>query len=166
MKIFNVFHKRNKHASRAQAMVEFAIALPVLLMLLIGLMEVGRLLLMYAMVSNASRDAVRYASAWGLNDAGTTQKYKDCTGIINQAIKSGYFMNLTSADISISYDTGPSTTSLGTCSGGGANAVESGDRVTVTVSKSYSPLVKLLPISSRTISATSSRTIIGIFELD
>ena len=49
----------------AQAMVEFAIALPVLLLLLYGILEAGRLLFLYSTVVTASRQAVRYGSATG-----------------------------------------------------------------------------------------------------
>lgn len=163
--------KRTKFGRRAQAMVEFAIALPVLLMLLLGIMEVGRLILMYALVSNASRDAVRYASSWGIESTGAAyQRYKYCEGIRTQAKNSGYFLDLQDAEIAIAYDTGPSGTSKGICdatSGEDADInVSSGDRVTVTVSKTYTPLVTLLPIQPRTITSESSRTILGIFDLD
>jgi Flp pilus assembly protein TadG len=163
--------KRTKFGSRAQAMVEFAIALPVLLLLLFGIMEVGRLILMYALVSNASRDAVRYASSVGIESAGAQyQRYKYCAGIRAQAKASGFFLNLQDAEIVIAYDTGPSGTSKGICDAASGEDADinaaSGDRVTVTVSKTYTPLVTLLPIQPRTITSTSSRTILGIFELD
>jgi Flp pilus assembly protein TadG len=169
-----IIMKNNQFGRRAQAIVEFAIALPVLLMLLIGIMEVGRLLIMYAMVNNASRDAVRYASAWGLESTGAQYaRYKYCNGIKSTAQKSGYFLNLQTTDISIVYDSGPGTASKVT---GGCNAssgedadvtnIASGDRVTVMVTKTYRPLTKLLPIPSRTITSTSSRTIVGIVELE
>jgi len=44
---------------RAQAIVEFAIVLPILMMLLVGILEVGRMIYTYAVVTNASRDAAR-----------------------------------------------------------------------------------------------------------
>ena len=52
-------------------MVEFAIALPILLMLVYGLLEVGRLLFTYSSVVNATRQAVRYGSTTGAGDRGT-----------------------------------------------------------------------------------------------
>ena len=167
MKLYELTPKKNT----AQAMVEFAIALPVLLMLLIGIMEVGRLLLMYALVSNASRDAVRYASSVGIESTGAQyQRYKFCAGIRAQAKASGYFLNIQDSEISIVYDTGPGGTSKGICDAASGEDADinasSGDRVTVTVSQTYSPLVTLLPIQPRTISSESSRTILGIFELD
>ena len=48
-----------------QAMVEFAIALPFLLLILFGILEIGRLIFTYSGVVNASREGVRYGSATG-----------------------------------------------------------------------------------------------------
>ncbi len=47
-----------KHGPRehAQAIVEFAIALPILMFMLVGILEVGRLIYAYAAVINASRE--------------------------------------------------------------------------------------------------------------
>jgi Flp pilus assembly protein TadG len=159
-----ISHKKERFGFRGQALVEFAIALPVLLVLLVGMMEVGRMLLTYALVSNASRDAVRYASSVGLDDSGTYQKYLYCDGIKAAARSSAYFVSLTT--ITISYDTGPSTSSIGNCGAVTAAQISSGNRVTVTVTASYKPVVKLIPISQRTFTSTSSRTILGIVDLE
>ena len=51
--------------SKAQALVEFAIVLPLLMLLLYGLLEAGRLLFLYSNVVTASRQAARYGSATG-----------------------------------------------------------------------------------------------------
>jgi len=166
MKMNSSSRKEKKSGYRAQAMVEFAIALPVLLALLFGIIEIGRLMLMYTLVVNASRDAVRYASAVGLDDSGT-QKYLNCAGIEAAAQRAAYFVTLAPFNSSnIVYDSGPGTTSLGTCDGGGWQDVVSGSRVTVTAEAVYTPMISLIPISPRTISVTSSRTILGIFKLD
>lgn len=169
MDIKTISQKRKKAGYRAQAMVEFAIVLPILLVLLFGIMEVSRILLMYALVINGSRDAVRYASSVGIEGTGAQYaRYKYCDGIEAIADQSSYFVVLN--PVIISYDTGPDTSSLGVCDANGGEdddvIASSGDRVTVTVSTDYNPLVNLLPFQTRTISATSSRTILGIFELD
>ncbi|WP_394559731.1 TadE/TadG family type IV pilus assembly protein [Aquipseudomonas alcaligenes] len=60
------------------AMIEFAVALPVLLLLLLGIGEFGRMLFQYNSLLQASRDAGRYAAsqAWdatlGRVELGTT----------------------------------------------------------------------------------------------
>ncbi|MCI0610878.1 MAG: pilus assembly protein [Anaerolineae bacterium] len=163
--------KRNKFSGyHAQAMVEFAIALPILMALLVGILEVGRMVFIYAAVTNASREASRYGSAVGLNDSGTTPKYQDCDGIKEMARRSAYFLALADGDIVISYDHGPGTGSFDTCTsnvdtGVVVNSGSDPDRVIVTVSATYSPMVNLVPISSRPITSSSARTILGILDM-
>ena len=72
-------------------MVEFALALPLLLLLVFGLMETGRLLFIYASTVSAAREAVRYGAAMGKN-ASNVRYYQDCAGI-KAAAKNGYHHN-------------------------------------------------------------------------
>src|SRR5258706_4838243 len=172
MKIYSP--KQNKPGFRAQAMVEFAVALPVLLVLLVGIIEAGRMVMMYAVVTNASRDAVRYASAVGRSDDGFL-KYKYCAGIKQAAKTSGYILGLKDSDITISYYHGTSSTAFTTCtaaSGEDSSVVlntckdnTSCDRVKVTVQKTYEPIIKLIPLGNHTFSSAATRTILGIFDL-
>lgn len=153
---------------RAQAMVEFALVLMILLVVLVGILEVGRLMFIYAAVNNASREAARYASAVGLDDSGTNLKYQYCDGIRSMARRSAFFTPLT---ITIAYDHGPGTGSFDTCDGSVDTGVvvNSGtalDRVRVTVSANYNPMVRLVPISSRTITSSTARTIFGYVDLE
>ena len=164
--------KRNKrkktHSDRAQAIAEFAIALPILLAVLIGIFEVGRYLFITSAVTNASRNAVRYASVVGLDDTGTYHKYMYCDGIKNTAIQSAYLVPASGLTVAIAYDEGPGTSVIvaGGCNAvGGDDAdvlsagVYTGDRVVVIVSAQYKPILNLIPITARTITSSSSRTI-------
>ncbi|HSM71233.1 MAG TPA: TadE/TadG family type IV pilus assembly protein [Anaerolineales bacterium] len=166
-----------KVKTKGQAIVEFAIALPVFLALLIGILEVGRLAFIYSTVNSASRNASRYASVVGYEQSGTYLKYVYCDGIKNVAIKSGYMANLKPSNITISYDEGPGTTSLGNCTATGGNDTTMKnildtnnksivERVVVKVQVSYQPMLKLIPIGSRTLTATSARSILGIIDLE
>ena len=92
----------------AQAIVEFAIALPILMALLVGILEVGRMIFIYSAVTNASREASRYASAIGRDDSGY-YVYKYCEGIQAMADRSAFLISLSS--ITITYDNGPGTAS-------------------------------------------------------
>jgi Flp pilus assembly protein TadG len=47
-------------------MVEFALVLPLLLVVMFGLIEVGRLLFIYSVVFTSTREAARYGSASGI----------------------------------------------------------------------------------------------------
>jgi len=165
----NFYKNRNHQVFRGQAIVEFAIALPVLLLILFGLFEVGRLIFIYSAITNASREAARYGSAVGLEDTGQYHKYLYCDGIKQTAINSAFLLRPADLTISISYDDGPGTSSIGTCTVTGGEStlpIESGDRVKVTVTAQYRPMVKLVPIKPRTFTSTSARTIFGIVELD
>ena len=56
-----LFPKYHRRRSRGQAMVEFALILPVLLILLMVLIEVARLFSAWLIVENSAREAARYA---------------------------------------------------------------------------------------------------------
>jgi Flp pilus assembly protein TadG len=167
------FKKSKFYGKQAQAIVEFAIALPILLALLIGIIEFGRLMFIYSAVTNSSRNAVRYASAVGFSDSGYT-KFNYCDGIFQTAKKSAYLVNITTSDININYDSGPGTSQKAVCDLFSAtqtdpdvtpSVVSSGDRVTVTITAQYKPMLKLIPIPARPIKSVSSRTILGIVNL-
>src|SRR5829696_8997693 len=99
MRTNTFFSKKNS----AQAMAEFAIALPLLLLLLYGLLEAGRLLFMYSTVVTASRQAVRYGAATGEGNNGVF-RYQDCDGIRDAANAVGYLGDFDT--ISLAYDQG------------------------------------------------------------
>jgi len=160
------FIKSTKNKTKAQAMVEFAIALPVLLVLLYGIVEVGRFLFMYSTVVTASRQASRYGTATG-QGLTTLPRYNDCQGIRDAANKAGYLGKFDT--IEIEYDGGPGQPlSSGYCSG--ANPTDSSltstmlqdnkHRIVVKVTTQFNLLVPLVPLRSRPITATSARTII------
>jgi Flp pilus assembly protein TadG len=163
-------NEKKSRSARAQAIVEFAIALPVLLLLLLGIFEVGRYMFIYSSVTNASRNAVRYASAVGKNDSGLT-KYNYCEGIKQVGLKSAYLVSPGDFTIDIIYDDGPGTSQFAECNLWNASQVDpdvevsSGDRVTVTVTAQYRPILKLIPLTARPIISRSSRTILGIVQL-
>jgi Flp pilus assembly protein TadG len=161
------FPLQKRSGRRAQAIVEFAIVLPILLVILVGILEAGRMVFIYAAINNASREAARYASASGLNDGSTIEKYKDCNGIKDRARRSAFFTPLTTT---IQYDHGTTASTFDTCDGATDSAVvvNSGtnvDRATVTVTATYRPMVTLIPFRQRTFTSISSRTILGILEL-
>jgi Flp pilus assembly protein TadG len=63
------FEKRRK--CRGSTLVEFAFLIPVLFALVFGIIDFGRMLYSYHFVSNAAREATRWASVRG----------RDCTGL-------------------------------------------------------------------------------------
>src|SRR3990172_8833265 len=132
MKLKKLSPKKN----RAQAMVEFAIALPILLMLLYGILETGRLLFLYSTIVTASRQAVRYGSATGVGPNGYP-RYQECAEIKRIANKQDYLNAFDDADIVITYDDGPGSTTFDTCDGsvdsGVAPKTSNTSRIQVTI---------------------------------
>ena len=160
--------KFNPRKSKAQAIVEFAIVLPILLLVVYGLIEAGRLLFIYSSVNNATRQAARWGSTSGVGDNGVP-RYQDCAGI-RAAAQGGDFLNsFDDNDIVITYDRGPGTTAYNICDGTTDTGVvpTQGDRVVVTVDADYNTIVpNIVPFLSRTVAggnpivAESSRTLI------
>jgi Flp pilus assembly protein TadG len=153
---------------RAQALVEFALIVPVLMMILYGVIETGRFLFIYASTITAARQAVRYGTALG--DSPNGPKYfNDCVGI-EAAARKIQFLNYFQS-VNISYDKGlkPNGTSdpftvapIPTCPSGGTGTLTptSGNRVIVEVTAQYTPILTLLPFKPFLVKSTSARTIL------
>lgn len=144
----------------AQGMVEFALILPILLLVVLGIVEFGRLLFFYSSVTSASREGARYGAAVGEISAGV-DRYEDCAGIRDAARRAGTFARLEDDDITIQYDDGanlkdavcPPTTTIGLA-----------DRVVVTVVGNFQPITPIIdvffPDDGLDITSTTARTII------
>ena len=144
----------------AQGMVEFALALPFFLFILLGIFSFATLVFNYISNISASREAARYGIASGLTPGGTPH-YQDCDGIHDHAKQIGWFLNLQDSDITISYDSGPGKTPFANCPSGGTGPILiTGDRISVTVSSTFQSSVPLLNLPTIPISTTSTRTVI------
>ena len=151
-----------KPRARAQTMVEFALVMPLLLLLIYGILEVGRLMFTYSTVITASREAVRYGSASGMVSG--EPQYKDCVGIRNAAQHVNFLGSFDkNVDIDIYYSTGdhisfdtavcPSSSSL--------QDVSSGGFIKVSIRATFTPLAGIVPLISMTLRSNSQRTILG-----
>ena len=159
-----------KYRPRAQALVEFALVVILLMVLIFGIIEVARMLFMYAAVVTSSREAVRYGSVAGINDAGNLY-YQDCVGIRDTARKLAFFQDLEDDDIDIAYikDKELDTNSVPYCISGNlvdeSVGLTTGDRIKVTIRARFNPIVNIIPLDARTIESSSTRTIMGIITL-
>ena len=149
------------HEPQGQGLVEFALVMPVFLLLVLGIVEFGRLMTAYSSVSTASRDAARYAASVGDTPTGIPH-YQDCLGIREAAEKVSVFVD---PFIVISYDTdGP----------GGAAPVEYcqlgktvdpvevplGAQISVTVTDVYEPLIPIVELPTIPIASETARTVL------
>ena len=110
---------RNHRTERGQSLVEFALILPIFILVLAGLFDLGRAVYAYNTISNASRESVRVAI---VNQTGADIKA--------EALKQAVSLGLSAADVTITYGD-PSGT--GTCSA----PYGLGCRASVTVQYSY-----------------------------
>lgn len=155
----------HSHKSPAQAMVEFALVLPILLLLIYGLLEVGRLLFIYSSVVSAARQAARYGSTTGVNAAGTF-RYRDCTGMRDAAQRVAFINDLPDADIEIWHDEGEGVNQVSYCPAGQAidttftPTTGNINRIRVRVHTQYTPIIPLLPLEPFVIESVSARTIL------
>ncbi len=164
---------RVKHVQRAQGMVEFALVLPLLLLLILGVFAFGHLFFVYTSVVSASREAARWGSAVG-EAPSSFPRYEDCNSIRDQAVRLGAFAGVNDTDIAdtndtgvaISYDHGPnadgSSSPYTTCpvGGPGPTDVQMGDRIIVRVKVNYAPIVPVVNLPSFPLEATTYRTIL------
>ena len=113
--LVKIKHLFNARGPRGQGLVEFALILPALLLVVVSIIDFGRLMFTISSVASASRDAARYGASVGADAAGVAH-YQDCAGIRETIQRLSFFIEL---DIVLEYDTdGPS----------GAQAVESNYR--------------------------------------
>ena len=70
--------KNKKTKTKAQAMVEFALVIPILMLLVVGIIEYSRLLFAWIIIENSTRFGIRYATT-GQYD----QNYCNGGGIYN-----------------------------------------------------------------------------------
>lgn len=138
-----MFSVRSSDNERGQNILEFALTIPIFLTLVVGIFEMGRAAWIFGSVYTASREATRFAISSG--DEGTgTPHYIDCATIVSIAQSYGAAGEVNSGDITISYDNGPGTSSLGGCPLNAEDLV-SGDRIVVEVTGHFTPAT-FLPI--------------------
>ena len=139
IKKINLFHEK-KNVRRGQAMMEFALVIPIFLLMAIGIFEFGRMFIAIITVNTASREAARYGAGIGNSDAGIPY-YQDCTGMQNATNAFNLFATVNSVDIR--YDNGPDDPrtweSLPAC--GSLTSVNLADRVAVRIQGEYHPVI-------------------------
>jgi len=148
----SIFHKsKNRKGGRGQGLVEFALAFPIFLLIVLGIFEFGRLFLTYTSLYVAAREGARFGAA--------VDNLSSCgAGIQSNAMRVGFLAQ----DIIVThkYDHGAPGTGddFTTCDPGGTN-LKLGDRVLVTASvKPYKSITGIIP--SINLESTAERTII------
>jgi len=95
--------RRRAHKDRGAAIVEMALLLPILLMLVIGIFELGGAFKSYLTTSNAVRDGTRILSARGTDEAG------DCIALLKATDALSLGNNLSRVDEIRIFQASPNT---------------------------------------------------------
>ena len=139
---------------RAVATVEFALILPILLAITMGIIEFGYQVKTQLTVANAAREGVRFA-ALGNQSTDVKTRIKGAAGTLNPALTDGQIMLDQTSDKS---STSPSYTAWAADSGG-KNGVPTGNLLRVTVTYPYNPLTGFFPfMRGRNIQVSATMT--------
>jgi hypothetical protein len=147
---------RNQKAHKGQGLVEFALIMPIFLMLVMGIVEFGRLMITYTGVASASREAARYGASVGTN-AGGVEHYRDCDGIRDEARRVAALAPIADSDIVIEYDNPVTGFHTNACP---PVLLELGDRIVVTVTITFEPIVPLVNLPPLPLRSTTARTVL------
>ena len=148
-----------------QGMTEFALALPIFLILVVGVIEIGHLLYLYSSVYAGAREAARYGAS--VSEDPGINRFADCAGIRNQARRIAFLSGLEDDQIVITFDN-PDYESLvdKDCSEIAAEPSLVGleqnkyNRVIVTITADYQPLIPIINFPEIPIQTSVGRTII------
>ena len=137
-----------KRPRRGQATVEFALILPVVLLILAGAIEFGRVFWSYGLLLQAAQEAARQGAVLGAATSDTTI----ASTAQQTAAKGGLTISTSNVAVSAtcSYTSSTSITA--------ANRTR-GNVLTVQVSYQFTPLIPFLPMTSLNLSPSSSMEI-------
>jgi Flp pilus assembly protein TadG len=136
-----------RRRSRGQGLVEFAVVLPVLMMVILGLLDLGRAIYTYNTLSQASRQASRMAI---VNQTSTSIK--------DEAIAYGATLGLAQSNVDVCFKT--ETTTQKNCSSNTDNCPQStrviGCLAIVNTHVSYAPFTPIVALLFNTINLSST----------
>ncbi len=79
---------RRPHGQAGQSLVEFALIVPILLMIFLGVLDLGRSFYTYISLTNAAREAARFAAVNNVSasSAQVTQELGAFSGCVNNSL--------------------------------------------------------------------------------
>ena len=122
---------RTRRPRRGAATVEFAVVVPILLTFILGIIEIGRLVMVAQVDTNAAREAARYAAQGKANTA-TVETYAR-TYLTNAGIAKAAAGNDSAVTVTIEYQASSESWTATT----DPAALPSGTPIRVTVSTNF-----------------------------
>lgn len=147
------FEKAKLPGREGQGLVEFALTLPILLLFVLGLIDMGRILFAYADSSNALREALRHAVLMGYTDA-SYRPYLDCPTMADRAAN-GYFVLPDNVTITYKKSSAGTTYNCTTVNDG---VLSNGDMLEIELVAVVRPL--FLPFGDLNMNFRGQRTIV------
>jgi len=147
------FIRREKPQEEGQALVEFALTLPILLFVVFGVLDFGRILFTYAQASNSLREALHYAELTSGFD-NTYIPYLDCAKMTDLAERN-YFAN--SQTVTITYIKATNMATTYSCPAN-ASDIETGDMLRIRLVAKVDPI--MLPFGSLNLTFQGQRSIV------
>ncbi len=152
--------KLRAHSTRSedgQALVEFALSLPILVFFIMGVIDFGVILFSYSHSSNSLRNALRSAEVIGYRNTSAIPPYLDCATMINKAADDWFGVK---QDIDISYIKADGSHAPYTCADVNANpgVLVDGDILHIHLLATVDPL--FLPIGKLNIEFDGERSLI------
>ena len=158
--------RTRRQRERGQSLVEFALVIPIIVLLIAGFVEIGRAVYAFNTIANAASQASRVATVNQLTVVTDCDErrpiedpYEPHWSLRGCAIAAAQTLGITTANVSVAYAAPPSTTL--SCS----PTLHVGCIATITVTYNYSistPFVSLV-IHSFTMSQSSSMPIERVF---
>ncbi len=144
--------RRSEQDSKGQGLVEFALILPILLLVMLGTIEFGYVFTVYSGMFNATREGTRYGAV----------SPKDLSGIDASARTKIILVDPSAVSFAVMYDKGPGTSTFTD-----PGQVQIGDRVVLsitydlpTITPVIQPIVSSLPIQTQ-----AARTVVSLGDL-
>lgn len=145
--------RRRNSNDRGATLVEFAVVLPLLLLLIFAIMEFGRLSIFYAEIWTSAREGARHATTIGDADGNGLPNFVDCADIRVRALAKVTMQGVAPADIAIDYldvggdkiaDCDPGTSGPANDSPQESGDIDPGTQIRVTVERAYDAIVPLV----------------------
>ena len=144
---------RRKHRRRGQALVEFALVLPIFLVILSGILDFGFLLFNRMTVINSAREGARAAAM--VSDTTTVDSVAKAAA---ESAAASAGLTLTDANITVTCVKGASTTTTAPCNwnlhSSDPHGAQQGDSVSVSITYQYHTFFPLLMGQSINLSTT------------
>ena len=144
--------RAGRHPRRGQSLVEFALVLPIFILLLAGIADFGIGLYQYMTVINSARVGARFGTLNATNPSAIVNAAQSA-GIGSSATVTVSCWSVVGNGNVTTPTSAPGGAGWGTCSASSPNPTTSGDTIAVTVTYNYSMILPLtfghtIPMSS------------------